>query len=495
MFDFFKRMVEKTMVNTSRISLEELIESEIKKFKASRQRAWMLAGERYYNGDHDILGRKRTVIGEKGELIEIENLPNNRLVDNQYKKMVDQKTNYLLSKPIVFHAENDAYTKKLKKIFNKKFKKLIIQVGEDGYNAGIGWVFIYYKNNELCFKRLKPWEVIAGWADDEHTTLDYLIRIYTTTLFEGTQEKTIEKVEYYDVSGIKYYEVTHGGRLKPCEPYFQSYFQVQDEDGVENYNWMKIPVVAFRNNAKEIPLIKGLKSLQDGINLIKSNFQNAMEEDSRNTILVLLNYDGQDLGQFRRNLAQYAAVKVKTVGDKAGDLKTLQIEVNSENYKVILEIFKKSIIENAMGYDAKDDRLAGNPNQMNIQSMYSDIDLDANKMETEYQASFEELMWFVNAHLSNEDGTDYEDEDLTVIFNRDILISESEVIANCQQSIGVISKETIVSMHPWVDDVQKELDRIQSEKQAEVDEYGSFGDHGHDHSHGDEVSDEEEEEI
>ena len=53
-----------------------------------------------------------------------------------------------------------------------------------------------------------------------------------------------------------------------------------------------------------------------------------------------------------------------------------------------LELFKKALIENAMGYDAKDDRLNGQPNQMNIQSMYSDIDLDANDMETEFQSSF-----------------------------------------------------------------------------------------------------------
>ena len=38
---------------------------------------------------------------------------------------------------------------------------------------------------------------------------------------------------------------------------------------------------------------------------------------------------------------------------------------------------------------------------MNIQSMYSDIDLDANGMETEFQAAFEELLWFVNVHLAN----------------------------------------------------------------------------------------------
>ncbi len=39
-------------------------------------------------------------------------------------------------------------------------------------------------------------------------------------------------------------------------------------------------------------------------------------------------------------------------------------------------MFKKALIENAGGYDAKEDRLSGNPNQINIQSM-SDIDLDA----------------------------------------------------------------------------------------------------------------------
>ena len=95
------------------------------------------------------------------------------------------------------------------------------------------------------------------------------------------------------------------------------------------------------------------------------------------------NYDGTNLGEFRKNLATFGAVKVLYDGETKGGVETLEISVNAENYKAILEIFKKALIENGMGYDAKDDRLAGNPNQMNIQSMYSDIDLDANDMETE----------------------------------------------------------------------------------------------------------------
>jgi SPP1 family phage portal protein len=346
-------------------------------------------------------------------------------------------------------------------------------VGEDSLNCGIGWLFIHYdENGEITFKRLKPYEIIPGWKDAEHTVLDYAIRIYEVIVYEGRQEKIVQKVEVYDDKGINYFELD-GATLKPAEPYFQNYFTMTDEEGKEQgYNWTKIPLVPFKYNSKEIPLIKMVKTLQDGLNLIESNFQNSMEEDARNTILILKNYDGQNLGEFRKNLAQYGAVKVRTVDGSGGDVDSLQVEVNSENYKAILELFKKAIIENAMGYDAKDDRLAGNPNQMNIQSMYSDIDLDANGMETEYQAALEEVLWFVNCHFSNMGLGDFEGEELEIIFNRDIMISESEVIANCQASVGLLSDETIIAMHPWIDDPQAELERVKKQKQAELDEYG-----------------------
>lgn len=134
------------------------------------------------------------------------------------------------------------------------------------------------------------------------------------------------------------------------------------------------------------------------------------------------------------------------------------------------------MIENARGYDAKDDRLSGNPNQMNIQSMYSDIDLDANGMETEFQAAFEELLWFINHHLINTGKGDFTNEDITIVFNRDILINESESIDNCGKSVGILSAETIVEQHPWTTDIEMELSRLEAEKQAAADEYhNAFG--------------------
>ena len=249
-------------------------------------------------------------------------------------------------------------------------------------------------------------------------------------------------------------------------------------------NWQKIPLIPLKYNEREIPLLKKVKSLQDGINVMLSDFENHLQEDSRNSILVLKNYDGQDLGEFRHNLATYGAVKVRYDGETKGGVETLEITVNAENYKTILEIFKKALIENAMGYDAKDDRLSGNPNQMNIQSMYSDIDLDANDMETELQAAFEEILWFVNVHLVNTGKGDFEGEKVEIIFNRDMLMDEGQVIDNCQKSVGILSDETIVGQHPWCDDVRKELERLKKQKEEEQAEferqqgYAPFGQQG-----------------
>lgn len=477
MFNFLMSKAAKfantVVIGKNMINDEQFIVEEIKQFMISPKRKMMLDGERYYAGQHDILDRKRTMIGQEGQLQEVYNLPNNRIVDNQYKKMVDQKNNYLLSKPITFKSENDQYNDLLHQVFNKRFQRTLKNIGEDALNCGIGWMFVHYNEyGDITFKRLKPFEVIPGWKDAEHTELDYAIRIYDVIVYEGKEKKVVQKVEVYDDKGISFFELKDG-KLKPDEPYFQNYFTMTTDDGETGFNWTKIPLIPWKYNSKEIALIKMVKSLQDGINLIESNFLNAMEEDPRNTILVIVNYDGENLGEFRQNLATYGAVKVSTMDGGQGDVKTLQVEVNSENYKAILEIFKKAIIENAMGYDAKDDRLAGNPNQMNIQSMYSDIDLDADNMETEYQAAFEELLWFINCHFANMHMGDFEDEQVDVIFNRDMMISESEVIANCQQSVGVLSDETIVANHPWVDDPVAELERLKKQKESEMDEYNN----------------------
>ncbi|WP_250278880.1 phage portal protein [[Clostridium] colinum] len=439
-------------------SFIDFLERNIINFLNSEERKNMIVGEQYYFGNHDILKRNRTIIGSDGNKEIIDNLPNNKIVDNQYARVVDQKNSYLLSKPITFYCEDELFIKNIEKIFDKSFYRLIKNIGEDAINCGISWIYIFFDEiGNIKFKKFKPYEILPIWADEEHTVLEYLLRIYDIEKYEQNKINIVTQVELYTKTGIQYY-ILHNQKLildtsKGFKPYIYNSYNFP-------LSWDKIPVISFKFNSKEIPLIKRVKTLQDSLNTIRSDFMNNMQEDARNTILILKNYDGTNLAEFRKNLSEYGVVKVKTIDGSEGGVETLKINIDSNNYEVLAKAFKKAIIENARGYDCKDEKIGQNPNQMNIQSVYADIDLDASLMETEFQASFEMLFWFIKKYFSYILKKDFNNINIEVIFNKDILINETEAINNCIKSMDIISKETIISQHPWVSNIKQELNKI-----------------------------------
>lgn len=446
------------------ISNKEFLQKEIAKWKVSPKRQEQITGEKYYNGFHDILLRQRTAVGENGKLITVDNLPNNRIVDNQYQKAVDQKTNFIVGQPITFHSDNEQYNELLQDIFNRKFMRIFKAVCTDCLNGGLAWLYPYYdESGEFCFKRFSAHEILPFWQDSEHTKLDCAVRLYEVNCYEGQTEKVIEKVEVYTAQGVERYVLDNGVLVLDVENPSSDYINI-DNTG---FNWARIPLIAFRYNYSEIPLIRNAKPLQDSINTMLSDFQNNMQEDSRNTILVLKNYDGENLGEFRRNLATYGAVKVRD----DGGVETLSVDVNAENYKAIIEMAKKELISSVKGYDVAELRASGTPNEMNIKSVFNDISMDANSMEIELQAGFDELLWFVNAHLANSGKGSFENEDVEIIFNMDTIVNESQVIEDISKSVGIISDETLIANHPWIDDVEKELARLKKEKEQEAQDY------------------------
>lgn len=450
----------------------EFLALEVKKFLASPERKQAMQGAMYYDYEQAIKDKKRWVIGEGGVMKVDEHLPNNHYLDNQYAKMVDQKTNYILSKPLTFKTENKQYADVLKKVFNRNFHRMLKNCGKDSYNGAIGWIYPYYdETSELKFKLFKPWEIKPYWKDDEHTELDFFFRVYNVEAYEGKDEKILTFVDVYDTNGIHRLEY-EDGVLHPN--YTTYYFEMEDAKGeLIPYNWERVPLVAFKANSNETTLLKKCKSLQDGINTVLSSFGDGMEENaSGNSILIIQNYDGENLGQFRQNLSQYKAVKVRTVDGADGGIDKLEIEVNCDNYKAILQELRKALIQNCKGYDVEELKSNGSPNEMTIKAIFSDIDLDANELETEYQASFEQLLWFVNSHLKNTKQGDFTNEEVEVIFNRDMMVNESQVIADIANSAD-LSKKTRIAMHPWVDDADAEMEQIKKEQEENMEQFGN----------------------
>lgn len=460
------------------ITDKRFLELEIKKWLISRERCRQIDGEVYYDGEQDILKRKRMAIGEDGELHEVSNLPNNRLVDNQYAKMIDQKGNYLCGQPVTFDTQNKAYGEALSNVFGAKAQRALRIAAEKALTGGKSWIYPYYTNDgDFSFAVIPAHEVLPFWSDTDHTDLDCAVHFFPVYEYdEKGNESIVDKVEVFHAGGIERFVWKDGALEFDGDAFSGSYITVLDPESkkARALNWKRIPLICFKANHREIPLLCRVKCLQDALNLMVSNFVNSMEEDVHNTVLVIHNYDGENLGEFRRNLATYGAVKVRTSEGSDGAVDTLTIEVNAENYKTVLDLLKKAIIENAKGYDAKDDRLSGAPNQLNIRSMYSDIDLDANEMQTEFRAAFEDLLFFVNAHLANTGVGNFDGEKVTVIFNRDILINETEAIENCAKSKGTISDETILKNHPWVDDPVQEMERLSAEREAAAAEADAY---------------------
>lgn len=464
---------------------EEIIKQEIDDWLSSQERKDMIIGERYYRNKSDILDRKRMTIGEGGAQVEARNLANNKIVHGFLRKLVDQKAGYLLSKEMSIQTEDKAYDELLTGIFDKAFRRLLKSLLKEAIKKGRAWLHVYYdEEGRFRFKKLPSEEIIPLWKDAAHTELQALIRVYEVEAYSGKKKTTIQKVEFWHAGGVNRYVIGTGSLAGPAvgglipdveakAGDISSHFAVIDGGDAEHpLNWERIPFICFKYNEDELPLISLLKSQIDEYDQKKSDNSNNLE-DLPNSVYVIRGYDGTDLGEFRRNLSLLRAVKV-SADDNSG-VDTLSLEIDTEAYKNHMDMTRNDIYEFGRGVDTQADSFATAPSGEALKFLYADLDMDANDIENEFQAALEQLLWFVNTHIANTGGEDYSEETVNFLFNRDIVINESQVITDAKNSEGIISKETQLANHPWVTDVKEEMKRMESEEKAAAERTQEYG--------------------
>lgn len=419
----------------------------------------MITANDYYNFKHDILKSSRWKSGRKPNYP----LPDEKIIDNQYAKMVDQKNNYLLSKPFKIDTgdSNEKYIKEVENMFGFRFRKMLKNIGRDSINIKYGYLYAHRdESGELQFKKFNPLNIITFFTDEDKEELDAFIRFYDFEEYKDGQTKTVTILEFYNKINKEVYRID-GNKL------VLEYIEPYTKYGDNSYTWdNRIPLFVFKSSSNPMPLLNRCKSLQDGINTILSTFGNNMQEDARNTVIVIKNYDGQPTDELRGIISETGIIKISTRDAIDGSVEALNIEVNAENYESILKILKKALIENCKGFDAKDDRISGsNFNQMNIQSMYNDIELDAADMELEFQTTLEELVEFVNEALGI-------DGEVKFTFNRNVMMNTSQIIEDLNNSN--VSLRTKLEKDPYCDDVEEELKRLEEEAQEELERYNDY---------------------
>lgn len=440
----------------------------INDFNNSDKRQWMTTGQKYYEVENDILKRKITR-KVKGTEIEETYKANNKLAHSKYKNMVDEKVAYLLSRDYSLSCDDTSYVDKVKDILGKHFQYQLSGLGYEASNKGIAWLQAYIDEEGNFKTMIIPSEqCIPIWRDNSHTELESMIRVYETVIWEYDKKKTITNVEVWGKDNVSYYRLE--GKL--LIPDYDRNIDKDNNGPVAHYKkgdmwyaWGKVPFIAFKNNRIELPDIKFVKSLLDAYDLSRSEAANYVEE-VKNLIFILKGYGGEDISEFMRVLNEDRAIPIDDPEDGGVDTLTPQMDITAlrEHY----EQLKRDLIEDGQSINKDLDKFGSAPSGVALKFMYAGLDLKANALETEFKMSFENLLYFINVYLSENNLGSYKNIDLDILFNRDMEINESEVIENCQKSKGTISDDTIIANHPWVKDVEKEKEALEKQKQENL---------------------------
>jgi SPP1 family phage portal protein len=439
------------------LTREDLIKIYIDEFEASLERTLMEKGEKYYKVENDILNRKMYRY-ENEHPVEDETKANNKLSHGFMHTLVDDKVNYLLLKPITLTCDDEKYLDKVKEVLGRRFQKRLSQLGNEASNKGIAWLHVYI-NAKGEFKMLKiPSEqIIPIWADSDHENLQVLIRYYNVETYEGKKKKYITKIEYWTPETVEYYVMQDDTVMVDAEKYLNDDYEGHFKINNESAGWGRVPFIYFKNNDFELPDLQFVKTLIDNYDLTRSDVANLLEE-IKNIVYILKGYGGQNLGEFVRDLAYYHGIKIDADED-AGVEKienTINIDAAKEHYNTL----KKDIFDFGQGVDKNSDKLGNSPSGIALKFIYSGLDLKCNALEGWFKWGFEELMRFVNIYLEITKQL-VSDKEITIVFNRDIAINESQAITDCQNSKGVISDRTIIANHPWVKNVDDEIDQME----------------------------------
>lgn len=470
-FDWLK---ERALVALS-LGEKEILELEIKEHLQGKRFSVMATAERYYNNETDIVNKQQDVTWKSNAKIKM----------GLFRKIVDQKIGYLLSKePTVMYGGDDERDQSIKealdKVFDEQMVKELKSVGREAVIKGIAYGIPYYdESGVLRLYKVPSQQIIPFYSDERRSIVGAFLRVYPQVVYTLSGKQTEMHVEYWDANGIVYYKLDKNTNHLVANPAYngvQPHFRYTDETGkISEYNWERVPLVVFKYNEQEQSLLEQVKSIIDNLEL-QSSVNADLLADIPKFIYVLKEYGGENLEEFLRNLNKYKMIKVR--GE--GGVDKLQADINTTAVESELSRGRKMLYEAGRAIDTQDENL-GNASGQALKWRYIDLDLDANDFENELQASIRLLMWFVGNYIKNTTGQDIDLEKFRYIFNRDTITNESEAIQDAQNSVGILDARTIREQHPWyTPEVEARLEEENKQNADKQDDY-NFNDHGHDH--------------
>lgn len=420
------------------------------------------AAERYYRKKNDILrsGARRT--GETGNPL---HNADNRIPSNFYNILVNQKASYLFTAPPIFDVGNRDQNERITKILGDDFARICKNLCINASNSTVAWLH-YWVDSGGAFRYtvIDSKQVIPVWKGGglERELLGVL-RVYDWTDEEG---KLLNIYEYWDQERCWAFAKEDKRSISTLEVYpFFSYMPCDipsdaSQTNILPHKFGEVPFIPFFNNAEGGNDLNDVKELIDTYDKVYSGYLNDLE-DIQEVIFILSGYEGENLKEFLEKLKKYKTIKLDRDEDGKGGLSTLTIDIPVEAREKMLTMTRKAIFEQGMGIDP-DPQNFGNSSGVALSYLYSLLELKSGLMETEFRSGFGRLIRAVCNYLGEKP------EAITQTWTRTSVRNDSELAAIAQQSTGILSRRSILEYHPWVDDVDKELERLEEEEQKEL---------------------------
>ena len=126
----------------------------------------------------------------------------------------------------------------------------------------------------------------------------------------------------------------------------------------------------------------------------------------------------------------------------------------------MLDVTRKAIFEQGQGFDPQPENF-GNQSGEALKFMYSLLEMKVGLMETEFKLGFARLIRAICKHEN------IECKSIIQTWTRTSIKNDTEQAQICKDSIGIVSKRTILKNHPLVEDADIELKYLEEEEKEE----------------------------
>lgn len=400
--------------------------------------------EQYYNGTHDITTRRRT-----------QDLPNNKLVCNHAEYISDMATGYFIGNPITYNGENAEQiieqfkTNNVHSVDTNLCKYLSV--------FGVGYELIYMSADE------KP--VIKSAALDPRQTM---------LVVDSTVEKNPMFAVYYseklkEDGQVDGYYVNLYTETKVISYYMKDITSNTAEVLETNEHYFEdVPVIEYLNKSNAQGDFEGVISLIDAYNLLQSDRINDKEQQ----VDALLALSGVVMGDNEKEVIKTAELikEMKMINLPIdGKAEWLVKALNETEVEVLKTALKNDIHEFSKVPCMTDENFASNASGVAMKYKLLGLEQLAKTKEGLYFIGLQRrLKMYAKILNIKTKEPDKFISNIEVVMTRSLPVNELELAQLVTTLNGQVSQETLLSQLPFVKDVNEEIERLDSEKQKNM---------------------------